>query len=303
MREAFKNFVLAIFAIGFLLGIGWIIASSRALSKPEPHPFPHPFLDVLTKGPKPVVVAYRGLSTQAPPNSKLAFEKAAALGQDVVLWVDTRPSHDRTWMAWTDRALANQTNGSSWIAYTSDADIAKLDAAYKTSFDGGKTYPFRGQGFRIETLKDILTSFPDRLFIINIQDYQEGGKEDIIRVIEEAKAGERSMIASPEDGILRDLREAQPTWLFGTSRAQVTRLIMLSQLFLAAGAPMRGDVFVWDPSEPLSKLNDAVWGEVQRRRMKSVINVDHPTLGALWEKRADAIITGSPEKFISRSAR
>ncbi len=298
MREAFKNLLLALATVGSLLVLGWIIASSRGLSKPEPHPFPHPFLDALVKGPKPLVIAYRGLSSQAPPNSKLAFQKAAALGPNVILWVDTRPSQDRTWMAWSERTLGESTDGATWISYTRDADIAKLDAAYKTSFDGGKTFPFRGQGFHVETLKAILTAFPDRFFVINLQDYQEGGKEDVIKIIQDAKAGERALIASPEDGILRDLRDDQPTWLFGTSRAQVTRLIMLSQLFLAASVPLRGDVFVWDPHLPLEKLNERVWSEVQRRKMMTVIAVDHPTLGAEWARRADAIITSRPDAFM-----
>ena len=204
-------------------------------------------------------------------------------------------------MAWTNRALAEDTNGKAWIAYTSDDEIAKLDAAFKVTFDGGKTFPFRGQGFHIETLKEILTAFPKRFFVVNLQDYQEGDKERIEKVLEESHASERALVTSPEDGILRDLRDDQPTWLFGTSRAQVTRLIMLSQLFLAAGAPMRGDVFVWDPSQPLDKINDRVWSEIQRRKMKTVIGVDDAKLGAIWSQRADAIVTSTPEKFVEIS--
>lgn len=298
MREALRNFVLAVFAIGCLLALGWIIVSSRALSKPEPHPFPHAFLNLLDRPEKPLVIAYRGLSSQAPPNSKLAFEKAAALGPNVVLWVDARPSASGTWMAWTHRSLIEDTDGTQWIAAVKDDDLAKIDAAYKFSLDGGRTFPFRGQGFHVETLKTILTAFPDRFFVVNLQDYQEGDKERIVQVIQHANAEQRVLIASPEDGILRDLREAQPTWVFGTSRAQVTRLIMLSQLFLAPSAPMRGDVFVWDPTLPLSRLNERMWTEVQRRKMKTVIAVDDSALGLEWAKRADAIVTSTPEKFV-----
>lgn len=302
MRQAIKNFILALFAVGSLVVLGWIIASNRGLSKPEPHPFPHRFLDAFEAGPRPLVVAFRGLSSEYPPNSKLAFEKAAALGPKTVLWVDARPSADGTWMAWSDRSLKENTDGSTWTAYTKDSELAKLDAAYRVTYDGGKTFPFRGKGFHIETLETILTAFPNHLFVINLRDYQEGGKDKILKLLNDTKAGERSLIASPEDGILRDLREAEPTWLYGTSRAQVTRLIMLSQLFLSASAPMRGDVFVWDMAEPVAKLNDRAWHEIQRRKMKSVVAVDDAVLGSEWATRADAIITSRPQKFSPNSS-
>jgi hypothetical protein len=168
----------------------------------------------------------------------------------------------------------------------------KSDAGYDFTTDGGKTFPFRGKGFRIATLSDVLRAFPDRMFVINLQDYKKGGAGQIIKTIKDAHAGERALISSPEDGILRDLREAEPTWVFGTSRAQVTRLIMLSQLFLTASAPMRGDVFVLDPGISLDRLNDRAWAEVQRRKMKSVIAIDGAPkdLADLWRSRADAVV-------------
>lgn len=296
MLSALKNFVLAVLAVLCLLATGWLILSNRGLSKPAPQPFPHKFLDALEAGPKPLVVAYRGLSSQYPPNSKLAFEKAAALDPKLVLWVDTRPSSEGVWYAWSDRSLGAQSDGTTWIAYTKNADLLKLDAAYRFSMDGGTTFPFRGQGFRIETLESILTAFPDRFFVINVQDYQEGGKEQLEALLVKTKAAERALIASPEDGLLRDLREAQPTWLFGTSRAQDTRLIMLSQLFLASAAPIHGDVFVWDPIAPVSKLNDRAWNEIERRKMKSLIATDDEK--SPWATRANAVVTSRPELFV-----
>jgi glycerophosphoryl diester phosphodiesterase len=296
MGQAIKNFTLSLFGILFFLGIGWILFTNHALSKPDPHPFPHPFLDALTQGPKPLVIAYRGLTSHAPPNTLEAFKAAAALGPKVILWVDARPTADGHWIAWTDRSLPE--NPRSWISYMHDDDVAKSDAGFDFSRDAGKTFPFRGQGFHIEKLETILKAFPNRMFVINLQEYEEGGKERIIKVIDDAKAGERALISSPEDGILRDLREAEPTWLFGTSRAQVTRLIMLSQLFLSASAPMRGDVFVWDPLIPLHRINERVWAEVERRKMKSVIAIDEDS-GKEWTKRADAVVTSDPASFVT----
>jgi glycerophosphoryl diester phosphodiesterase len=294
MKSAIMNFILALFAVLFLCGIGWLIVTNNAYSKPEPHPFPHPFLEALKAGPKPLVISYRGLATNAPPNSLEAFKAAAALGPNVILWIDARPTADGTWIAWSERALPE--NPRQWVQYMHDTDVEKSDAGFNISKDGTQ-FPFRGKGFHIAKLVDVLNAFPDRKFVINLQDYEDGGKEQIIKTIIAAKAGERSLIASPEDGILRDLRDAEPTWLFGTSRAQVTRLIMLSQLHLASSAPMRGDVFVLDPTLPLHKFNESSWAEVERRHMSSVIAIDEDVTGE-WRPKADAIVTSDPAKFI-----
>jgi glycerophosphoryl diester phosphodiesterase len=283
MRDALKNLVLAVFSVLFLLGIGWLILTNVAYSKPEPRPFPHPVLDALIKGPKPLLISYRGDSTQAPPNTIDAFKAAP---KTALLWVDARPTGEGTWIALTDRTLPGDER--QWVSYMHDKDVLSVDAGAGT--------PLAGKGFRLATLAQVLTAFPDRMFVINLQDYKEGGADQIIKVIKDAHAGERALISSPEDGILRDLREAEPTWLFGTSRAQVTRLIMLSQLFLAASAPMRGDVFVLDPSIPLHRLNDRVWAEVERRRMRSVIAIDgaDSSLATQWKSRADAVVSSAP---------
>ncbi len=207
-----------------------------------------------------------------------------------MLWVDARPTGEGTWIALSEKTLPGDKR--QWVSYMHEADVMKSDAGYDFTPDGGKTFPFRGKGFKLATLTQVLTAFPDRFFVINLQDYKEGGAGSIIKAIKDAKAGERALISSPEDGILRDLRDLEPTWLFGTSRAQVTRLIMLSQFFLAASAPMRGDVFVLDPAIALSRLNDRVWAEVQRRKMASVISIDGASkeLAELWKTRADAVV-------------
>jgi glycerophosphoryl diester phosphodiesterase len=287
MRDALKSFVLSVFGVLFLAGIGWLILNNVAASKPEPHPFPHPFLDALEKGPRPLAISYRGNTSVAPPNTIEAFKAAAPTS---ILWVDARPTGEGVWLAMTEKTLPGDRR--QWVSYMHDADVMKADAGYEFTPDGGKTFPFRGKGFRFATLTEVLKAFPERMFVINFQDYKAGGMTQIIQLIKDAKAGERSLISSPEDGILRDLREAEPTWVFGTSRAQVTRLLMLSQLFLAGSAPIRGDVFVLDPEIPLHRLNDGAWAEVQRRKMKSVIAIDGAPkeLGDLWRKRADAIV-------------
>lgn len=244
MRNALKNLALAVFAILFLAGIGWMIATNRALSKPEPRPFQNAFYDYLVKAPRTII---RGSTV----------DELKAAPPDAILWIDARPSGEGTWWAMTSRALPEDPR--MWVSYLHDSDIEKSN--------GGK----------FQKLVDLLNAFPSRYFVLNLQDYKEGGKEQIIKFMHDTGAGERSLITSSEDGILRDMREAEPTWIFGISRAQLTRVIMLSQIYLTASAPIKGDVFVWDPGVSIDKMNPSIWAEIQRRHMPSVFPASAPS--------------------------
>ena len=293
MRDALKNFVLAVLSVVMLLGIGWIVVRNRALSKPLPQPFPHKIL-AATEANHPLIVALRGDSAHFPPNSKAAFEAAAAVDPNVVLWVDVYSTGDNELVAWSTKDLSQQTDGKGWVNYEKLADIQKLDAGYNISFDDGKTFPFRGKGFRVELLKDVLSAYPDRLFVVNFIDYKEGMRATVAKIFDETKAGERSLVTSPENGILKDLREDHPTWIFGTSQAQVTRLLLLADIALAVATPMKGDVFVWDSSSPVSRLTDSAFEEVERRQMKSFVTLQKTDNVQDWKKKASALVSDDP---------
>lgn len=293
MRDALKNLVLAVLSVVMLLGIGWIVVRNRALSKPIAQPFPHKILEA-AEATRPLIVALRGDSAHFPANSKEAFVAAAAVDPNLILWVDVYSTGDNELVAWTKKDLSVQTDGKGWVNYEKLADLLKLDAGYNVSFDDGKTFPFRGKGFRIQTLKEILAAHPDRLFVVNFIDYKEGMRETVSKIFEETKAGERSLVTSPENGILKDLRDDHPTWIFGTSQAQVTRLLLLADIVLAVATPMKGDVFVWDSSSPVSRLTERAWEEIERRKMKSFVTLQKTDALSDWKTRASAIVMDDP---------
>lgn len=293
MRDALKNFVLATLSVLMLLGIGWIVMRNRALSKPLPQPFPHKILEA-TEAHQPLLVALRGDSAHYPPNSKEAFASAAAIDPNLILWVDAYSTGDGELVAWAKKDLSIQTEGKGWVNYENLADLQKLDAGFNISFDDGKTFPFRGKGYRIQTLREILAAHPDRLFVVNFQDYKEGMRESVSKLFDETKAGERSLVTSAENGILADLREDHPTWIFGTSQAQVTRLLLMSDIFMAFSAPMKGDIFVWDQSSPIKRLTQNAWDEVERRKMKSFITIRKDENVTEWKTKASALVSEDP---------
>jgi glycerophosphoryl diester phosphodiesterase len=271
MFSAVRNFIgISVFV---LIGVGttWIYLRGHALSQGAKPQFDHPVLAKLSGG-KPRAIAYQGSSLEFPGNTMLAFEKAAAVDPDLIFWIDVRPSMDGTLIAFEGRDLSQSTDLKGWTAYTHDSEIEKADAGYKFTLDHGKTFPFRGQGLKIPTLEAVLKAFPTHSFILNFRDYKEGMDHRIIQMIDELGAGNRILITSEEDGILRDLRVQKPSWVFGTSQAQGTRLLMFSSIGLEAAIPLRGDIFVSLATDAPKRIHidETILNEVHRRGLKAI---------------------------------
>lgn len=267
MNSAIKNFALVSLAVLLSLVLVWFYLRGKALSETPPTPHPSVFLNGAPSG-GPEVIAYRGGSGERPENTWLAFDHAASLSPHLILWADIRPTKDGVLVAFYGKELATTTSGSGWVGYTDFADIAKLNPAVKFQNEEGQ-FPYRDVQTQIPTLKELLERYPQHRFILNFSDYKPGIETRIIAVIDEAKAGSRVLIQSEESGLLKDLREKKPEWLFGTSQAQIIQMRMLEAVGLEALAPLKGDVYITEVSKGRRVLlSPAVIKEIKRRHMK-----------------------------------
>jgi glycerophosphoryl diester phosphodiesterase len=93
------------------------------------------------------VIAHRGASGTCPENTLAAFERAAALGADMIE-LDVQLTRDREVVVIHDRTLERTTDGSGPVAARTLADLGRLDA-------GGWFGPeFAGE--RVPTLAEVL---------------------------------------------------------------------------------------------------------------------------------------------------
>ncbi|CAN7683894.1 glycerophosphodiester phosphodiesterase family protein [Rhizobium sp. LjRoot98] len=148
----------------------------------------------------PVLLAHRGIAQQFDPtgvgndtctasrmlppahdyleNTIASMRAGFAAGADIVE-ADIHPTTDGQFAVFHDWTLDCRTQGKGVTRDHSMAELKALDIGYGYTADGGKTFPLRGKGIGLmPSLDEVLSSFPDKQFLINIKsnDPEEGKK-------------------------------------------------------------------------------------------------------------------------------
>ena len=107
-------------------------------------------------------------------NTIESIEAAFNFGATIVE-IDIQRSSDNHIVLFHDSNLTCLTNGKGNINNFSLEYLKKLDIGYNYTFDGGKTFPFRGKGIgKMPSLIEVLQKFPNDKFYI---DHKDGSQE------------------------------------------------------------------------------------------------------------------------------
>ncbi|MBN1341865.1 MAG: hypothetical protein JXQ73_04255 [Phycisphaerae bacterium] len=147
--------------------------------------------------------AHRGGAMLWPQNTVVAFKAAAERWPDVVLECDARTTADGHAILMHDGTVDATTNGSGAAGEMTLAQIKELDAGYRFTPDGGKTFPWRGKGVVIPTLAEALAACPSSRFEIELKPSKDV-VEPTVRAIREAKAEDRVLLASFDVRLIRE---------------------------------------------------------------------------------------------------
>jgi glycerophosphoryl diester phosphodiesterase len=111
-------------------------------------------------GARPIPFAHRGGAALRPENTLLAFGHAHALGYR---WMETdvHLTRDGEVAIFHDPTLERTTDSVGPIAERTLAQLRALDAGWRFTPDGGRTFPHRGQGVHIPTLEEVMALAPD----------------------------------------------------------------------------------------------------------------------------------------------
>lgn len=156
--------------------------------------------------PRPRVFGHRGAAGVAPENTLPSFALAAALGA-TYLELDVHATADGEIVVLHDPTLERTTDGDGPVAALSWRQVAALDAGYRFTHDG-HTFPFRGQGIRIPTLRRVLDDFPSHLLNIEIKQGGRAVVDAVLDLLRGAASLGRVLLAAEHDDIMNTIRAA-----------------------------------------------------------------------------------------------
>lgn len=138
------------------------------------------------------LVGHRGNAAHAPENTIESFRQAAALGVDAIE-LDVHLSADGQVVVIHDPIVDRTTDHSGRVDRMTLAELQQADAGARFTVDG-ITHPYRGQGITLPTLDEVLRTFPDMPFLVEIK--AAAAAQATRAVIEQQGAAARCIVAS-----------------------------------------------------------------------------------------------------------
>lgn len=246
-----------------------------------------------------LVIAHAGGAGLAPGNTMAAFENAYALGVDV-LEMDIRRTQDGQVVVIHDATVNRTTNGTGRVADMTLAELQTLDAGYRFTPDGGQTYPWRGRGVVVPTLEQVLTSFPDSVFLIELKESDTSFVPEVLGVLDAAGARHKVMLASFHDPVIQEIRKLAPDIPTSYAQGEVVRLVVMQRLGLAAFVkPQAAAMQVPERQGPIRVVDPGLRRIVRDNGMQIhvwTVN-DEEAMHRLIALGVDGIITDYPNRL------
>ncbi|XXF75890.1 glycerophosphodiester phosphodiesterase [Myxococcaceae bacterium GXIMD 01537] len=168
-------------------------------------------LPAFLQGLKPTLhISHRGGALLAPENTMAAFRMAVERFRTDMLELDVHLTRDGEVVVAHDATLERCTDGVGQVADFTLAELSRLDAGYRFTPDEGRTFPFRGQGVRIPTLRELLRAFPSLRLNVELKPDAPGAEEALLRVLREEGALERVCLGSELDTVGERLAALAP---------------------------------------------------------------------------------------------
>lgn len=262
----------------------------------------HPYFDYE----RPLVLAHQGGNHLWPDNTMLAFRNAYDMGVDV-LEMDVHQSSDGHLVVIHDDTVDRTTNGTGRVSELTLSELQALDAAYNWPHhvDTGE-HPYRGQGVRIPTLREVFEAFPDIRMNVEIKQQDPPIVDALGELIDEFERWDRTLVASFSSRELTALRRRYPQAITSAGQAEVTGFFVLNTVFLSDIYFPAAEAFqVPEYSGSLHVLTPRFIRAARRQNLDVhawTIN-DRETMQRLLDLGVDGIITDRPDLALELSGR
>jgi glycerophosphoryl diester phosphodiesterase len=220
---------------------------------------------------RPLVIAHRGASVEAPENTIAAFELAITHGADAIE-LDVHLSRDDHPVVIHDPAVERTTGAVGRVRDLTVRELKRLDAG------GWRGARFRGQ--RIQTLQEVFERFRDRLrFWIELKggsDLYPGIEEKVVSMIEVYDVLEQALVQSFDVAALQRISVLNPDIHLGILAASPPIFPLIGPASacraICPGAHLVGEAevaeirraglecYVWTVNEPAQMDRLVQWG-------------------------------------------
>lgn len=203
-------------------------------------------------------------------NTIASMQAAFDYGAEIVE-LDIKLTKDEQLAVFHDSTLEFRTNATGEIQDYTMEELKKLDIGYGYSSDNGVTFPFRGKGVGLmPELNEVLTSFPDKKFLIHIKDGNLRTAEVLSERLKDVDTKEReNLLFYGSDNLMEYLNKHNPEYKTFAKKDMMKALIQYELIGWTGIVPngLRDKVLLL-PSD----YAPFIWGFPQRflRRMESV---------------------------------
>jgi glycerophosphoryl diester phosphodiesterase len=180
----------------------------------------HPYFDI----PRPHLFGHRGASGEAPENTLPSFERALAQGVPY-LEMDCHATSDGEIVIHHDDVLDRTTDAAGPIRERSFAELEAIDAGFRFTPDGGRTFPFRGTRLRIPRLTEVLAAYPRARVNLEVKQADPPIGEEVVRIIRRAHAESRVLLAAEDESVLAKVRALDTGTALGSSLEDVVQFV------------------------------------------------------------------------------
>lgn len=169
------------------------------------------------------IIVYRGGTEVFPENSIQAIEYSLKELPDAMIELDIQITKDEEIVAFHDFHLDDLTNGKGRIA---DHTLIELQGFNLKNPDNTISE------FKVPTLCDIFTLFPNQSFILDLHEVNITLFEKVISIVEAYSMVSKIAVASMAKGAISKMQELRPAWTFIASPQETKKFILLDKLGL-----------------------------------------------------------------------
>jgi glycerophosphoryl diester phosphodiesterase len=294
MRRRWKWFAAPVVAL-LLAGCAYYAVLSRTKGEVVPE---HSYFQ--KDAGRTLAVAHRGGAGLWPENTLYAFERAVALGVDVIE-TDVRATADGELVVFHDEGVERTTDGTGRVGSLTLAELKRLDAAYRFSPDGGRSFPLRGSGLAVPTLREVFKALPHTRFNIEPKQAVPAIAAPLCRLIREHGLTDRVLIASFSANTLDEFRRECPEVATSAATGEVASFLTLHRAGLAASySPAMQALQVPEQAGGLSVLTRDFVEAAHGRNLRVhawTVN-DEGNMRRLVEMGVDGIMTDYPDRLL-----